>query len=89
MKTIRHELKASIDRAVKAEAKVRNEVTGTRVSKIAGRILQYVEAYSGIAGVYAADQGDLFVIGSVGELKAICASCLTQSKDRPKKGAKK
>ncbi len=89
MKTIRHELKASIDRAVKAEAKTRNETTGKYAASIAGRWSRKIQT-SEIGGhelVYVGHRG--VVLGAVAELQTVLASALTQSKDRPKKGVKK
>ncbi len=80
----------SIDRAVAAENKVRNEVTSKRVSAIAGRILQRLgerECFGSVMAEYFEDKiGDTCLHGlcTVVEMKALAASCLTQSKDRLK-----
>ncbi len=89
MKTIRHELKASITRAVKAEAKTRNETTGKVAASIAGRwsrkIQKAIKEKGTNPGEYVYFGSWAFVLGTVAEAQTLAASALTQSKDRPKK----
>ncbi len=88
MKTIRHELKASITRAVKAEAKTRNEVTGKIAASLAGRMLRKIQqAYAD--GIIELDEFAYFGVaavklGTVAELQTVLASALTQAKDKKK-----
>lgn len=73
---------------------MKNEKTSLSVATIAGRVLMnFGKEYADGAPVYAENlNGDLFLIGSkarhltVAELKAVCASCLTQSTDKKKYG---
>ncbi len=95
MKTIRHELKASITRAVKAEAKTRNEVTGRVAASIAGRMSRKIQKSMKDKFHYVDDHSFVYFsplainLGTVAELQTVLASALTQTKDRQKKGAKK
>ena len=71
-----------------------NEKTSKKVAAIAGFILNELESsmYEDIAPIYAMNRvNDLFTLSSagkkyinVGDLKALAASCLTQTADKPK-----
>ncbi len=58
----------------------KNEKTGKRVAKIAGKILDDLKLCSAKT-VYC---GDDFAICTVAELKALAASALTQAPDKKK-----
>jgi hypothetical protein len=71
---------------------MKNETTGRRVARIAGRILEAFNSnYDGVAPIYAMNRNsDLFLVGTsgkgryvtIGDLKTLAASALTQAPDR-------
>lgn len=66
-----------------------NEKTSERVAKIAGRVLVWCERAELIAGKGSAAHAvfansDTSEIVTVLDLKTLAASCLTQTKDKPK-----
>ncbi len=67
-----------------------NEKTSKRVSAIAGRILKRLNAFPcSFVYIYESEKGPEHIVCSVRELKAIAASCLTQTPDKPRGRKKK
>ena len=74
---------------------MRQEQTSKRISAIAGRILKQLEGFHiGGSPIYVVDAYRGFLIGTpdnyltIADLKALAASALTQSPDKPKKKGK-
>lgn len=60
---------------------MKNEKTSKRVAKIAGRILETLKTFKTIPNTEKVIAGDV-QIGTVGEIKALAASALTQAADK-------
>ena len=67
---------------------MKNERTSKRVAQIAGRVLEKLTSAKNAQATWISDYNDgvssIFVC-TVGELKALAASCLTQAPDKKRK----
>ncbi len=71
---------------------MKNERTSKRVSAIAGKIMRNIQhvrtgpsQYNPVYMYYPASSANETLICTIGDLKALAASALTQTPDKPKK----
>ncbi len=66
---------------------MKNERTGTKPAQVAGKILAHLKEFNIVSDwvMVATDISPKIILCTLGELKTLCASALTQAPDKPKR----